>query len=163
MWVTLGLERVDAPPSWIYFFLVLPLPLRPVFHPFFIFFPLHSTLLHLLALLPGAVYWPYAPPLTFYCFNSRTAPDALCVHSQFLLGCFYNKIKAHRCPINPIGAPCLPREMIPANILKREIINGKEEMTRGRTVNKQLALAPTQKLIKRNSDKLLSTFWNDLA
>lgn len=31
-------------------------------------------------------------------------------------------------------------------------------MTRGRTVNKQLALVPTQKLIKRNSDKLLSTF-----
>lgn len=57
-----------------------------------------------------------------------------------------------------MGAPCLPREMIPANILKRDIINAKEEMTRGQTVNKQLALAPTQKLIKRNSDKLLSTF-----
>lgn len=36
---------------------------------------------------------------------------------------------------------------------KRYKKNGKEEMTRGRTVNKQLALAPTQKLIKRNSDK----------
>ena len=99
----------DFPP-----FFIPPHPLSSSY--FFIFFPLLPPSPHLLALLRGAVQWPYAPwvlALPPYCFYSRTGPLP-CVHPQFLLGCFYNKIKLHRCPINPIGAFCFPREMISA-------------------------------------------------
>lgn len=75
------------------FFLLLP----PSFHPVASFW------------LP----WPYAL-WVLGIFNSRNGPLALCVHPRVLLGCLYNKIKLHWCTVNPIGALCLPGEMMSA-------------------------------------------------